>query len=196
MVPARLAARAAQPPPGPGDGRPIESPGGNSRSAWPTPVAARRRAASPRVGAVGPHVSTRRGRHYRLRSRWGRHSCLPSRCRLARQTECLPHRTPCCPSHVARPLAPHVRLGIARDEAFHFYYPDNLESLAAGRCRVGAVLAARTMRICRPISTACTSAAAIPKSTPPDWPTTAAMLADVRRLRRLRSRRSTPNAAG
>ena len=24
-----------------------------------------------------------------------------------------------------------IRLGIARDEAFHFYYPDNLESLAA-----------------------------------------------------------------
>ena len=35
-------------------------------------------------------------------------------------------------------LARRVRLGVARDEAFHFYYPDNLESL----CRGGAELAA------------------------------------------------------
>ena len=40
-----------------------------------------------------------------------------------------------------RPIR-QVRLGIARDEAFHFYYPDNLESLARSRRRVGAVLAA------------------------------------------------------
>ncbi len=35
-------------------------------------------------------------------------------------------------------VARRVRLGIARDEAFHFYYPDNLESLQRG----GAELAA------------------------------------------------------
>ncbi len=32
--------------------------------------------------------------------------------------------------HGGRSLQANLRLGIARDEAFHFYYPDNLESLA------------------------------------------------------------------
>ena len=32
--------------------------------------------------------------------------------------------------------AEQVRLGIARDAAFHFYYPDNLESLAAAGCEL------------------------------------------------------------
>ncbi len=37
---------------------------------------------------------------------------------------------PACEANVGPPSRlPKVRLGIARDEAFHFYYPDNLESL-------------------------------------------------------------------
>ena len=35
------------------------------------------------------------------------------------------------PANVSDHSSRRVRLGIARDEAFHFYYPDNLESLAA-----------------------------------------------------------------
>jgi len=34
------------------------------------------------------------------------------------------------------PAAPNVRLGIAKDEAFHFYYPDNLEALELAGCEL------------------------------------------------------------
>ena len=36
----------------------------------------------------------------------------------------------CPPPYEKTGTPPKLRLGIARDEAFHFYYPDNLESLA------------------------------------------------------------------
>lgn len=35
-----------------------------------------------------------------------------------------------------RSVAPRCRLGIARDEAFHFYYPDNLEALEQAGCEL------------------------------------------------------------
>jgi cobyrinic acid a,c-diamide synthase len=41
-----------------------------------------------------------------------------------------PYATP-----LSTPTA-QVRLGIARDEAFHFYYPDNLEALEAAGCKL------------------------------------------------------------
>jgi cobyrinic acid a,c-diamide synthase len=35
-----------------------------------------------------------------------------------------------------RPSENPIRLGIARDKAFHFYYPDNLEALASAGCQL------------------------------------------------------------
>lgn len=49
---------------------------------------------------------------------------------LARSAEVIRVEDPLTPADAtARDAQRKVRLGIARDEAFHFYYPDNLESL-------------------------------------------------------------------
>ncbi len=37
--------------------------------------------------------------------------------------------SPAAPAPTARPQAKRARIGLARDKAFHFYYPDNLEAL-------------------------------------------------------------------
>ena len=87
-----------------------------------------------------------------------------------------------------------VRLGIARDEAFHFYYPDNLEAIAqagAEWCRFRRF----PMHGCRPIWTVCISAAATLKSMSPGWPPTRPCWPTFAGLPRPGGR-STPSAAG
>ena len=71
------------------------------------------------------------------------------------------------------PTSVRVRLGLAQDEAFHFYYPDNLAALR----RYGAELVPFSPLAdagCLRTWTCCTSAAVIRRSTRRGWPTTPA----------------------
>ncbi len=59
---------------------------------------------------------------------------LPAVLAVARQAP--PLATPAVPPPAAAPLAPNVRIGVVRDSAFTFYYPENLEALEAGAARI------------------------------------------------------------
>ena len=67
----------------------------------------------------------------RLADACGQHLDVPAIMELARAAENLEVQEPSSPGSLpAASVSRRVRLGIARDEAFHFYYADNLESLA------------------------------------------------------------------
>jgi cobyrinic acid a,c-diamide synthase len=88
------------------------------------------------------------------------------------------------PSDEIGPSEPLVRIGVARDEAFCFYYAPGQSSSSFHRSGTR----------CPPISTASTSAAAIPSCTPPSLPGTSEPATRSATSRRADGR-STPNAA-
>ena len=77
-----------------------------------------------------------------------------------------PRRRSPCPATPSRrrrrPPRRAVRIGIARDRAFGFYYADDLDALRAAGADAGAASTPCATRSC-PTSTACSSAAAFPR---------------------------------
>ena len=66
---------------------------------------------------------------------------------VAREAAPLPGPTQPIPAALARPSGPPVRVGIARDAAFGFYYPGDLEALRAAGAELVAFDALRDKRL-------------------------------------------------
>ena len=81
---------------------------------------------------------------------------------------------------VRRPRGePDIRIGIAQDRAFGFYYADDLDALRAGRRRRSSASTRWTTRSC-PTSTRCSSAAAFPSCYARELEANAALRARIR----------------